>query len=79
MTPTGSGCSMLFLAAVALVVGFIPILNWITLFVALPLSLIGMATSGNAARQPRAQQADKATLWLAVALTATIVIRMGML
>lgn len=70
------GCSFLILAAVALIVGFIPILNWITLFIALPLSLMGAFASGNIARRHSAQPADKAIFWMAIALAATIIFRM---
>lgn len=69
------GCSFLILAGVALVVGFIPILTWITVFVALPLSLMGAVASGNIARRHSAQPADKAIFWIAIAVAATIIFR----
>lgn len=70
------GCSMLLLAAAALVVGFIPILTWITFIIALPLSLLAIITAGNVAIKPTAQSADKLTFWVSVALAATIVVRL---
>lgn len=70
------GCSFLLLAMAALVVGFIPILTWITLIIALPLSVIGLIASGNVARKPSAQQADKAVFLLAIMLSATILFRL---
>lgn len=69
------GCSLLFMVAAALVVGFIPILDWMNLVVALPLSLIAVITTGNTALKPTAQSADKLIFWLAVALTGTIILR----
>lgn len=73
------GCSTLFLAAVALMVGFIPILGWITVGIALPLAVVSMAIAGNAARKPMAQSADKALFWIAAGLAATIIFRMVVL
>lgn len=70
------GCSVLFLAAAALVVSFIPILGWITFIVALPLAVIGVVVTGLAARKVTAQPADKSIFWMAVALCATIILRM---
>lgn len=69
------GCSFLILAAAALVVGFIPILTWINLFIALPLALIGAASAGNKLRDQSAQPADKAIFWLAILLAIAIVLR----
>lgn len=71
------GCSFLLMAAVALVVGFIPILTWINLFVALPLAAVGMVSAGLIARKSTAQPADKTMFWIALALTATILLRMA--
>lgn len=71
------GCSFLLMAAVALVVGFIPILTWINLFVALPLAAVGMVSAGLIARKSTAQPADKTMFWIAIALTATILLRMA--
>lgn len=73
------GCSTLFLAATALVIGFIPILEWTNLFVALPLALFGIISAGNSARKPSAQSADKTIFWISVALGATILLRMMVL
>ena len=70
------GCSTLLLAAAAFVVGFIPILTWITFIIALPLSLLATITAGNVAIRPTAQSADKLTFCVAVALVATIVVRL---
>lgn len=70
------GCSVILLAAIALVVGFIPILTWINLVVALPLALVGAVMAGLHARKPNAQPADKAIFWIAVGIGATIVARM---
>ena len=70
------GCSFLLMAAVALVVGFIPILTWINLFVALPLAAVGMVSAGLIARKSTAQPADKTMFRIAIALTATILLRM---
>lgn len=69
------GCSTVFLAAAALVIGFIPILEWTNLFVALPLALFGIISTGNAARKPSAQSADKAVFWISVAIGATVILR----
>lgn len=74
-----TGCSTLFLAAAALVVGFIPILGWINLFIALPLAIVGVLITGNSAKRLSAQPADKAVFWFAVAILATIVLRMVVL
>lgn len=73
------GCSILLMAAAALVVGFIPILTWINVLVALPLALIAAVISGLGARKNHAQQADKAMFWLSVGLAAVIVLRTVML
>ena len=73
------GCSLLFVVAAALVIGFIPILGWMNMIVALPLSLIAMAATGFTACQSNAQPADKTAFWLAVALTATIILRIVVL
>lgn len=70
------GCSFLILAAAALVVSFIPILNWITLTIALPMSLAGVVAYGNIARKRTAQPADKMIFWIAVALLVTITFRL---
>lgn len=69
------GCSMLILAAAILFVGFIPILAWTTLFVALPLALMGTVGAGISARRPGAQPADKAMFWIAVVLTVAVILR----
>ncbi len=74
-----TGCSLLFMVAAALVVGFIPILGWMNLIVALPLSLIAVITTGNAALKPTAQSADKLIFWIAVALSGAIILRMMVL
>ena len=71
------GCSFLLMAAIALIVGFIPILTWINLFVALPLAAVGMISAGLIARKSTAQPADKTMFWIALALTATILLRMA--
>lgn len=73
------GCSTLLMAAVALMVGFIPILTWITIVVALPLALIAAVISGLDARKIHAQQADKAMFWLSLGLAAVILLRMAIL
>ena len=69
------GCSVLLMAAAALVVGFIPILTWINVLVALPLALVAAVISGLDARKNHAQQADKAMFWLSVGLAAVILLR----
>lgn len=69
------GCSFLLMAAVALGVGFIPILNWITLFIALPLALLAATISGLEARKNHSQQADKTFFWISIAMAATILLR----
>lgn len=69
------GCSVVLLAALALVVGFIPILTWINLFVALPLALAAVVMSGMQARKSSAQSADKTIFWIAVGIGATIIVR----
>lgn len=73
------GCSVVLLAALALVVGFIPILTWINLFVALPLALVAVAMSGTQARKSSAQSADRAIFWITIAIGATIVARIVVL
>lgn len=73
------GCSTLFLAAAALVIGFIPILEWTNPFVALPLALFGIISTGISARKPSAQAADRAVFWIAVAIGVTIILRMMVL
>lgn len=73
------GCSFLLMAAVALVVGFIPILTWINLFVALPLAAVGTVSAGITARKSTSQSADKTMFWIALALTATILLRLVIL
>lgn len=73
------GCSVLLMAATALVVGFIPILTWINVLVALPLALIAAIISGLDARKNHAQQADRAIFWISVGLAATILFRTVML
>lgn len=70
------GCSFLLMAAVALMVGFIPILNWITLFVALPMAAAAVISAGLTARKPTAQSADTASFWFAIGLTAAIIFRL---
>lgn len=70
------GCSLLLMAAIAFMVGFIPILSWITFIVALPLSLLAIITSGNKATKPTAQSADKLTFWITVGLAGTILFRL---
>ncbi len=69
------GISFLLLAAVALMVGFIPILTWINLLIALPLATIGTVSSAQVARKAGAQSADKALFWLGLSLTAIIALR----
>ena len=72
------GCSILIMSAAALVVGFIPILGWITPVIALPLAIVAAVVSALTARKPTAQSADKAAFWLAVALVGKILLRMVM-
>lgn len=69
------GTSLLLMAAAALMVGFIPILTWINLFIALPLAAIGTISTGITARKPIAQPADKALFWIGLGLAATILLR----
>lgn len=73
------GCSLLLMAAAALLVGFIPILTWINVFIALPLAFVSAITAGLAARKPASQPADKAMFWFSVALGATILLRVAVL
>lgn len=73
------GCSTLLMAGVALMVGFIPILTWINLVVALPLALIAAVISGLDARKNHSQQADKAMFWISVGLAAVILLRTVMM
>lgn len=68
--------SFLLTAAVAFMVGFIPILSWITFIIALPLSLLAIITAGNIAQKPTAQSADKLAFWIAVGLAGTIIFRL---
>ena len=69
------GLSILLMAAAALVVGFIPILTWINIFVALPLALIAAVISGLDARKNHSQPADKAFFWISLGVAATILLR----
>lgn len=73
------GCSLLFLAGFALVIGFIPILTWINLAVALPLAVVAMISAGLSSRKRSAQPADQAMFWIAAGLGAVIILRMVML
>lgn len=58
--------SLVLLALVTLLVGFVPFLNWITVAIALPLAIIGAIMAIRAAKSPSAQPADRFSLWLAL-------------
>lgn len=70
------GISFLMLACAAFVVGFIPILNWITLAVALPLSLLALVMLAKTSSKPAAQSADKVAFWSAFTVVVAVVLRL---
>ena len=72
---SSTGCGFLFFAALALVMGMIPILAWTNLVITLPLALIGAISTASHARRPAAQSADKVIFLLALGLIAVIAFR----
>lgn len=73
------GCSLLILSCAALIMSFVPFLNWIALVIALPLAVIGAISSFKGARKPTAQPADKAMTWMALGMILAVVIRLAIM
>lgn len=70
------GCSLLILSCAALIVSFVPFLNWIALVVALPLAVIGAISAYRTARKPTAQSADRAMIWGGAIMILVILLRL---
>lgn len=69
------GCSFAVLTLAALAVSLIPVLGWTVYAVALPMSAFGVFHSFRANRQPTAQDADRAMLWVSLGLLGLAIFR----
>lgn len=73
------GCSFLTLAILTLLVGFVPFLTWINVGIALPLAVISLVIAFKASRKHTAQAADRAAMWVALALVIVVSLRIATL
>lgn len=70
------GCSFALLTLAALAVSLVPVLGWTVYAVALPMSAFGVFHSIRADRQPNAQPADRAMVWVSLGLIGLTLFRM---
>ena len=70
------GISLLVLSLAALLVSFVPFLNWIALVIAAPLALVGSLLIALRARQHGAQPADRALIWVALSVAMFVTLRL---
>lgn len=74
-----TGCGFLLLAFLAVLVGFVPFLEWTNYVVALPLALIAAGMFASSARKRTAQPADHTFLWVSAGWMILVIGRLWML
>lgn len=74
-----TGCGLLLLAFLAVVVGFVPFLAWTNYVMALPLAIISAGIFASHARKQSSQNADRAFFWIALGLMVLVIGRLVMM